>query len=123
MKRIIKAIWDYFRPSWEGNDNKFSYKRASQFVFLHLMVVLAYRGVANEWEFKTFLVLAIIFSLVAGIMTVAELILMIKYYSKKERFDYFNADSHTDTESVDALSSAVNDKIDEQTDSDGNTGK
>jgi len=113
----IKAIWDYFRPSWEGNDNKFSYKRASQFVFLHLMIVIAYRGVTNEWEFKTFLVLAVIFALVAGIMTVAELILMIKYYSKNDRFDYFNPGRSEDTESVDALY-----KDNEETDSNSNSG-
>lgn len=103
MKRALKTVWDYFRPSWEGTDKKFSYKRFSQFIFLHLMVMMVVKGISSQYEYYTFLTLAVIFTLVAGIMTVQELILMIKYYSKHSRFDYFNPGNSEDTESVDAL--------------------
>lgn len=93
------AFWDYFRPSWEGYDKKFSYKRFSQFLFMWLIAYLVLNGIHDEWTFKTFVVLAILFSLTATIITTPDLIKMIKYYSRSQRTDYYNPgiyqDSHT----------------------------
>lgn len=108
---IGRKIWEYFRSSIEGDDHKFSYRRFSQFLFMHLLIVLALRGITSQWEFYTFLTVSINFALTSAILTVQQLILMIKYWSKKNgTADFFQSTDeqtikHEDTESVDALNS------------------
>ncbi len=90
MVKVILAIWNYVRNSWEGEDKLFSYKRASQFVFVWLIVFMVLQNrTDSRWNFYTFLTLAILFSVTAAIITVPQLIKLIKYYcrSKKNRED------------------------------------
>jgi hypothetical protein len=89
--KVIRAIWNYFRDSWEGEDHKFSYRRFSQYLFMSLMAILALEDkTQTRWGFYTFLTAGILFALTATVITVQQLILMIKYYSQTKRFDYWN---------------------------------
>ena len=119
--RYIIAVWDYFRPSWEDNKGKFSYKRASQFAFLFLMILMAVRGVTGPWEFNTFLTIAILFSVTATVITIPELILMLKYYSQSRKFNYWNSDYNNDETTEDQNSELIqtNDKENNRKDSIG----
>lgn len=82
----ILAIWNYIRNSWEGEDGKFSYKRTTQFIFVWLMVYMIMKDkVQTRWNFYAFLTLAVLFGLTATIITVPQLIKMMKYYSKSKR--------------------------------------
>ncbi|MCO5285227.1 MAG: hypothetical protein M9898_02295 [Chitinophagaceae bacterium] len=81
---MIKIIWNYFKPSWEGEDGKFSYKRASVFVFVWCMVALAFRRIQDPWEFYTFLTFAVLYALQSAIITVAQLIFLLKYKLKRD---------------------------------------
>jgi hypothetical protein len=81
ITQIISSVFNYVRNSWEGEDGKFSYKRASQFIFVWLMVfMIIHGGINSQWSFYTFLVLAVLFTLTAAIITVPQLIVMIKSY-------------------------------------------
>jgi len=84
----LKGIWDYFRPSWEDETNKFSYKRASQFIFMLLITRMIMNGIDNEWEFKALLVIATLFSLTAMVITVPQLLQAFKYWTKTKKVDY-----------------------------------
>lgn len=84
---MIKIIWNYFKPSWEGEDGKFSYKRASIFVFVWCMVALAFNRIQNPWEFYTFLTFAILYSLQSAIITVAQLMFILKDNKLKEEVE------------------------------------
>ena len=93
IKSIIISIWNYFRPSFESDDKKFSYKRASTFVFVWLIIFMIIKDkVQSQWSFYTFLVIAVLFALTSALITVPQLIKMIKYYSKSksETFGGYN---------------------------------
>jgi len=85
VKFIILSIWNYFKDSWEGEDHKFSYKRISQFLFVWLMTFMIIKDkIQSRWTFYAFLTIAVLFSLTAALITVPQLIKMIKYYSKSK---------------------------------------
>lgn len=73
------------KPSWEGEDGKFSYKRASIFVFVWCMVALAFNRIQNEWEFYTFLTFAILYALQTSVITVSQLIMFLKESRKQKQ--------------------------------------
>lgn len=77
MKKLIKRLWNYVKPAIEGDDGKFSYKRMSQIVFLHLFVYLAIKGPASVFAFHTILLVAVLFALTAVVITVPQLIKML----------------------------------------------
>lgn len=77
-RSFLVRTWDYFRPSWEGNDGRFSYKRACQFVFTGLLVYMVKKGVESQWSFYTFLTVAVLFALVAAIMSVPQFLELTK---------------------------------------------
>lgn len=72
---IFKKTFNYFRPSFEGEDGKFSYKRASTFIFIIMMIRLALFKIQNEWEFYTFIAFAILYALQTSIITVSQLLI------------------------------------------------
>lgn len=74
MKHVIKTF-NYIRVSWEGPDGQFSYKRASQFVFICLIVFLVVSNrIQNQYSFYTLLALLTTFLLLAKIITPKEII-------------------------------------------------
>lgn len=77
MRNPFKVIWNYVKPAIEGDDGKFSYKRMSQIVFLHLFVYLAIKGPATIFAFHTLLLIAVLFALTAVIITVPQLLKML----------------------------------------------
>jgi hypothetical protein len=98
LGKAIAAVWTYLRPSLEGDDGKFSWKRATQFIFVWLMIFIVLRDqVQTEWQFYTFLTIAVLFSLTATIMTVSQLLIMFKAWSKKDKasgyIDSFNSNN------------------------------
>lgn len=78
MRKILFLVWNYFKDSWEGNDGKFSYKRASILMFVVMMVKLALFRITNEWEYYTFLTFAILFALQSSMITIQQLIMFAK---------------------------------------------
>lgn len=110
MKKYLLIIWNYFRNSWEGEDGKFSYKRASQFTFVWLMVYMILNNFVNtRWHYYTFLTVAILFALTAAAITVPQLIQMIKEYSNKRKsyHDMFN--HFSDNQSVEQVEDTTED--------------
>lgn len=77
-----KKIWSYFKDSWEGEDGKFSYKRATILVFVIMMVKLALFRIQNKWEFYTFICFAVLYLLQTSIITASQLIVLLKYKLK-----------------------------------------
>lgn len=71
----MKKVFNYLRPSFEGEDGKFSYKRASTFIFIIMMIRLALFKIQNEWEFYTFITFAILYALQTSIITVSQLLI------------------------------------------------
>jgi hypothetical protein len=79
MRNPFKVIFDYLRPSFEGDDGKFSYKRVSQFVFTAVMVVMPIRpGIHDKYSWYVFLTFAVLFALVAAIISVPQIISLAK---------------------------------------------
>lgn len=80
LKLTLLKIWDYFRNSWEGTDGKLSYRRVSQYIFLGCMTKMAFGvGVHGVWSFYTFLTFSILYTLVATIMTVEQIMTLLKF--------------------------------------------
>jgi hypothetical protein len=75
----LKAIWDYFRKSWEGKDGKFSYRRAFQYAFGISAIVIGNQSGLTETQFKVVFLFSMLFILMAGLMTVQQLIELLKY--------------------------------------------
>lgn len=46
----MRKIWDYIRPSIEGDDGKFSHRRASVFYFMLLLTYMVWKA-AHGSEF------------------------------------------------------------------------
>jgi hypothetical protein len=83
FKAHISAIWDYVRNSWEDEQGHLSYKRISQFIWSWLIVVQVLKGsVTGRWEFYTLLALIVLFSLTAAMITVPQLITLVKSYNR-----------------------------------------
>lgn len=72
--KAIKAVWHYLKPSWEGDDNKLSYRRASQFVFVVLVVKIVLTGFANIYQVYALLCILITFLLLAAIISADNII-------------------------------------------------
>jgi hypothetical protein len=78
MRNLIRFI-RYLAPSWEGEDGKFSYRRASQFVFIFLIAYMIIEGTTlTNWGFWTFMTLILAFLLLAGMITAGQIIAGIK---------------------------------------------
>lgn len=75
-------LWIYFKDSWEGKDGKFSYRRFSQYIFLICMVKMGFKPPQNNLELNVFYVFAALYSLVATIITVQQLIELLKLYKE-----------------------------------------
>lgn len=74
MKTLIKTF-NYVKVSWEGPDGQFSYKRASQFVFVSLIVFLVVSNrIQNQYSFYSLIALLAAFLLLAKIITPKELL-------------------------------------------------
>lgn len=78
MKNFLIRAWNYFKNSWEGDDGKASWKRISQYVFVVSMIG-AGRRVHDQWSFYTFLTFAVIYVLVAAIMTWQQVISLLRF--------------------------------------------
>ena len=78
MKKVCSSVWNYFKDSWEGEDGKFSYKRASILMFVIMMVKLALFRITNQWEYYTFLTFAILFAVQSSMITIQQLIIFAK---------------------------------------------
>ena len=75
IKKPFVAVWNYLKPSWEGDDGKVSYRRASQFVFLTLIVMMVVRNnLSQKWEFYAFLILCLTFLLLAMVISADQII-------------------------------------------------
>jgi hypothetical protein len=75
VSRPFASAWNYLKPSWEGEDGKPSYRRASQFVFLVLISFMVLKGLTlQQWGFWTFLVLCLAFLLLAAIITADQIL-------------------------------------------------
>lgn len=99
MRNPFIAVWDYMRNSWEGDDGKFSFKRASAFVFIWLMVFMILRNrVSSQYGFYSFLVLAVLFALIVAIITVAQLIILAGVLDKRAALGTFTNDNTTTDE-------------------------
>lgn len=73
--RNMKKLFTYIAVSWEGPDGKFSYKRASQFVFIFLLSWLVLKDkIETPYGFYSLVVLCATFLLLAKIITPKELI-------------------------------------------------
>lgn len=70
MRKLIK----YIRPSFEGEDGKFSYRRASAFVILCLIAGMTIKGFINEYEISALYGLIAFFLILTGIITADQLI-------------------------------------------------
>lgn len=69
------AAFKYISHSWEGPDGQFSYKRASQFVFIFLLSYLVLKDrIQTAYGFYSLVVLCATFLLLAKIITPKELI-------------------------------------------------
>jgi hypothetical protein len=77
MKWIV-AIWRYIKNSWEGDDGKLSYRRVSQYIFLVAMLKMAFRPPANDIELKVFYCFVGLYSIVACLITIPQLITILK---------------------------------------------
>lgn len=79
LRNPFTAVWDYFRPSWEGDDGKFSYKRASQFVFTAILAYMAVTSKVHEkYSWYVFITIGVLFALTAAIISVPQLITLAK---------------------------------------------
>lgn len=84
-------MWDYFRNSWEGEDGKFSYRRFSQYIFLGLVMFLVITGQTNnQYGFYTMITLITVWLLVTAIITVQQLIILLKFTMPFKRLRYEN---------------------------------
>lgn len=99
--KAVKTIWDYFKSSWEGDDGKFSYKRATVFVFVWCMVVMALRPTESEWEFWKFVVIAILYGLQTSVITWSQLKYFLNTKYKKETYEESNSGASYERISVD----------------------
>lgn len=77
MKWLI-SIWNYIKNSWEGDDGKLSYRRVSQYIFLIAMLKMAFKPPANDIELKVFYCFVALYSVVACLITIPQLITILK---------------------------------------------
>lgn len=70
----LKKIWSYFAPSWEGDDGKLSYRRASQFVFILLIFKVVVRGSYTHFDVQILIILTLTFLLLAGLIVASDII-------------------------------------------------
>lgn len=71
----ITAIWDYIKPTWEGDDGRPSYRRGSQLVFIVLICYIVFTNASqSSWGFWTLLVLVLSFLLLAAIITADQIL-------------------------------------------------
>lgn len=79
---IITPIWNYFKDSWEGPDGKFSYRRATQFIWtwamIYMIVTARQAGGMTKFEFYSFLTIAILWVLTAGMLSFEQLFRVAK---------------------------------------------
>jgi len=72
---VLRKIFDYIKPSWEGDDGKFSYRRISQLIFILLIFKITMLGMTQtQWGFYTLLTLCITFLLLAAIISADQII-------------------------------------------------
>lgn len=95
MYNIIKNVWSYIKPSWEGEDGQFSYRRASQFVFIFLIVHIVLSGkIINPYGFYALIVLVITFLLTAMIISVPQLLQLLGELNQLKKINPFKADGN-----------------------------
>ncbi len=70
----MRKLINYLRPSFEGEDGKLSYRRASAFVVLTLIVGMTIRGFVNEYDISALYGLIAFFLILTGIITADQLI-------------------------------------------------
>lgn len=88
FRETISAVWNYLKNSWEDEQGHLSYKRVSQFIWSWLIVITVLKGtITGRWEFYTLLALMILFSITATLITVPQVIEMIKNYSGSKLTD------------------------------------
>lgn len=82
----LKKALKYIAASWEGDDGKFSYKRASQFVFIFLIVFLVIKGnIQTQFGFYAMVSLCITFLLLAGIITAQQILSCFQEINKLKK--------------------------------------
>lgn len=70
----ISAIFKYIAAAWEGDDGKFSYKRASQFIFVILISKTVYFGFQNIYQIYALLILTLTFLLLAMVISAPQIL-------------------------------------------------
>lgn len=71
----FRLAFDYFKPSFEGEDGKFSYRRVMQYTFGFLLVYMVLKGDWNvPYYYYAFATIAALYSLSSALMTVQQLI-------------------------------------------------
>jgi hypothetical protein len=79
MRNPFPIIWNYLKPSWEGEDGKPSYRRMSQLVFIALIIFIVVKGqTQSQYGFYSLIVLCLTFLLLAAIISADQIISCIK---------------------------------------------
>lgn len=86
MKKMIAAVWNYMRPSWEGDDQKFSYKRATAFVFVLFIARVVATTFSNQHQVMALLILTVALLLLIGIITAPQILEGLKNLSSLKKF-------------------------------------
>ena len=97
---LLRKAWDYLKPSWEGVDGKASSKKLSLLAITVTMLSYTWH-VESEVHLRVFLIHAILFAILLGIMTWSNLATLFKYvlpsqkiFSYKHRYqNHFEQDS------------------------------
>lgn len=71
---MFKILFNYIRPSMEGDDGKFSYKRISAFVILGLISYMVKVGFTNSYQISALYCLSGLFLLLAAVVSFDQLI-------------------------------------------------
>lgn len=101
-RNLIRNTWDYFRGSWEGDDEKFSYRRFAQYLVMAMIMYLVYTGQSQgQYGFYTFVTLVVLWSVIVAIITVQQLLIFMRYYTSRDKvLDKYIIDNEEDTTSI-----------------------
>lgn len=85
-RNLIGRAWDYFRGSWEGDDEKFSYRRFAQYLVMTMIMFLVFTGQSqSQYGFYTTVTLVIFWGVIVSIITVQQLLIFMRYYTSRDK--------------------------------------
>jgi hypothetical protein len=71
----MKRLFNYLRPSFEGEDGKFSYRRASQFIFIAISLILVLtKMVITQYGFYALVATYTVFLLLAAVISAQQIL-------------------------------------------------